>query len=174
MQFILILLMFFYLGSLQAVDETDWLNCWRGSCELSGKQMLSDADAVRLARLEQNEAMTVGDVERVASFWTEDITLRRGFGASIIGKDAYRAIIEATPNDQSLIYVREPEFIEVSSDWPLAFESGTWTARVGDMPVISGRYSAQWVKREGRWLIRSEVFVALTCHDDSCVWQALP
>ena len=27
--------------------------------------------------------------------------------------------------------------------------------------VISGRYSAQWVKRDGNWLIRSEVFVAL-------------
>ena len=27
--------------------------------------------------------------------------------------------------------------------------------------VIGGRYSAQWVKRGDRWLIRSEVFVAL-------------
>jgi len=31
---------------------------------------LSDDDAVRQARLEQNEAMVVGDVERVASFST--------------------------------------------------------------------------------------------------------
>jgi hypothetical protein len=33
----------------------------------------------------------------------------------------------------------------------------------GDGPaVVEGRYSAQWVKRGGKWLIRSEVFVALT------------
>jgi hypothetical protein len=28
--------------------------------------------------------------------------------------------------------------------------------------VIGGSYSAQWVKRADKWLIRSEVFVALT------------
>jgi hypothetical protein len=40
--------------------------------------------------------------------------------------------------------------------------------------VIGGRYSAQWVKRDGRWLIRSEVFVALTCAGAGCEAAAVP
>jgi hypothetical protein len=76
-----------------------------------------------------------------------------------------------------MIFVREPEFIEASPNWPLAYESGTWTGRHGnpDGPaVISGRYSAQWVKRDGHWLIRSEVFVALHCSGDGCALPAQP
>lgn len=144
---------------------------------LPQKLFNSDVDAVRQARMDQNEAMAVGDTERIASFWTDDITLRRGFGTSVIGKDAYRALIDTAPNEKSLIYVREPDFIEVSSGWPLAFESGTWTARRGSLdnpPLVTGRYSAQWVKREGHWFIRSELFVALTCTDGACGWPVLP
>ena len=40
--------------------------------------------------------------------------------------------------------------------------------------VISGRYAAQWVQRDGRWLIRSELFVALHCADAGCSFMALP
>jgi len=36
--------------------------------------------------------------------------------------------------------------------------------------VIGGRYAAQWHRISGRWLIRSEVFVALTCSGDPCRW----
>jgi ketosteroid isomerase-like protein len=143
----------------------------------SQKSAVDDAEAVRQARLDQNYAMAAGDVERVASFWTDDITLRRGLGASIIGKDAYRALLDTAPNEMSLIYVREPDLIEISPHWPLAYESGTWTARresTDGLAVITGRYSAQWVKREGYWLIRSEIFVALICSDDACIWSALP
>jgi hypothetical protein len=40
--------------------------------------------------------------------------------------------------------------------------------------VIGGRYSAQWVKRGDRWLIRAEVFVALTCSEVGCEATAVP
>ena len=139
--------------------------------------LADDADEVRQARLDQNYAMAAGDVEHAASFWTDDVTLRRGLGTSIIGKEAYRALLDVAPNEKSLIYVREPDFIEISPHWPLAYESGMWTARRGsaDGPtVITGRYSAQWVKRGGSWLIRSEIFVALTCNDDACTYLAVP
>jgi ketosteroid isomerase-like protein len=141
------------------------------------KSLVNDAEMVRQARLYQNDAMAIGNIEAAASFWTEDITLRRGLGASIIGKDAYRALLDPSPNESSLIYVREPDLIDISPHWPLAYESGTWTARRGGMDgpiMITGRYSAQWVKRDGYWLIRSEIFVALTCTDLTSNWPALP
>jgi hypothetical protein len=61
--------------------------------------------------------------------------------------------------------------------WPLGYEEGTWTGRLGSATgtiVITGRYAAQWVKRGGQWLIRSEVFVALTCADAGCKYQSAP
>jgi len=139
--------------------------------------LMAEVEQVRKARLDQNRAMAVGDAKLAASFWTDDVTLRGGLGSSVVGKDAYRALLDIAPNEKSFIYVREPDFIEVSSDWPLAYESGIWTARYGRAegpPIITGRYSAQWVKREGHWLIRSEVFVAITCHGDASAWSALP
>ena len=70
-----------------------------------------------------------------------------------------------------LIYQRLTKDVEVSPKWPLAFETGTWEGHHGTIAgpvVIGGRYSAQWVKRGERWLIRSEVFVALTCSGVGC------
>jgi ketosteroid isomerase-like protein len=141
------------------------------------ESLMAEEDQVRQARLAQNRAMAVGDAKLAASFWTDDVTLRGGLGSSVVGKDAYRALLELAPSEKHFIYVREPAFIEVSSDWPLAYESGIWTARYGSAdgpPMITGRYSAQWVKRDRHWLIRSEVFVAITCHDDASSWPARP
>lgn len=124
-----------------------------------------DVEAIRSARVEQNRAIAAGDAARAAEFWTDDVTLRRGLGAAVTGREAYMKLV-AEP--AGLTYERTPEEIDVSPHWPLAFESGTWIARAKGEEVIRGRYSAQWVKRDGRWLIRSEVFVALTCKSTGC------
>ena len=125
---------------------------------------VNDVDMVSQARHEQNVAIAAGNIEAASLFWTEDVTLRGGLGSCISGRDAYRALFDSPRNENSLIYVREPDLIEISRDWPLAFESGTWVAKRGSLegPIaITGRYAAQWVKCDGHWLIRSEVFVAL-------------
>jgi ketosteroid isomerase-like protein len=136
-----------------------------------------DAAAIRAARIVQNAAMAAGDVERAATWWTDDIAIRRGLGASISGKAAYEAILEVAPvSDTALVYDRKTTGVNVSDHWPLAFETGTWIARRGGKgpALITGQYSAQWVRREGKWLIRGEVFVALTCTGAGCESKALP
>jgi len=137
-----------------------------------------DVAAVRTARAEQNRAIADGDADRIASFWTDDVTARSGLGTFVTGRAAYRErIVAIGPAGTRLVYARNPASIVVSDHWPLAFESGSWTARIGDAhgaEVMGGRYSAQWVKREGRWLIRSEVFVALTCRASGCTLSAAP
>ena len=134
--------------------------------------------AIRDARIAQNRAIVEGDLDRVASFWTEDVTVRRGLGAPVSGRAASRQAFEPTgPAGSRLIYQRRTRGIEVSSHWPLAFETGTWEGHLGTVSgptVIGGRYSAQWVKRGGRWLIRSEVFVALSCAGVGCQSAAEP
>ena len=137
-----------------------------------------DTAAIRAARIAQNKAMASGDLDRVASYWTEDVTVRRALGQPLSGREAARKALEppAAPAPH-LIYQRIARDVEVSPTWPLAFETGTWEGHQGTVSgpiVIGGRFSAQWVKRDGRWLIRSEVFVALTCSGAGCEAAAVP
>ena len=128
-----------------------------------------EAAAVRAARAAQNTAIAAGDLDRAASFWTDDVVIRSALGRVIQGRATYRSTLGA---DTATTYRREPDRVDVSDNerWPLAFESGTWTSRdpKNGRPLIRGRYAAQWIKRDGRWLIRSEVFVALGCANSGC------
>lgn len=136
-----------------------------------------DATAIRTARRAQNAAMAAGDVDRTATYWTEDVSIRSGLGFERRGIETYRQRIARAPiPDTALVYERVTNEVNVSARWPLAFETGTWTSRAGGKgpSLMGGRYSAQWVKRDGRWLIRSEVFVALTCSGTGCGAAAVP
>jgi ketosteroid isomerase-like protein len=133
---------------------------------------------IRTARATQTKAMADRDFDLAASFWTEDVTMRRALGHAITGRSDYREMVVSTstgPN--AVIYQRVPVSVDVSDCWPLAYEEGRWSGHLGDadaQAVIAGRYAAQWVKRDGRWLIRSEVYVALTCDGAGCRFEALP
>jgi ketosteroid isomerase-like protein len=138
----------------------------------------ADRGAIRSARMAQNAAMAAGDLDRAASFWTEDVTVRRALGQPLSGKDAARKALETPPAPAAhLVYQRLTKDVDVSAQWPLAFETGTWEGHLGTVAgavVIGGRYSAQWVKRGDSWLIRSEVFVALSCSGSGCEAVAVP
>jgi len=134
----------------------------------------SDEHAIRAAREAQNVAIAVRNLDSIASFWCHDVQVTAGLGLAFRGRDVYR---HAFLLDSALTYQRVPESIIVNSRWPIASESGTWTGRWRgrtDPPVLSGRYSAQWVKVDGRWLIRSELFVARDCSGPGCQWPARP
>ena len=141
----------------------------------------AEALAVRSARAAQNRAIAALDTAAIASFWTEDVEIRRGLGALVVGRNAYKQLFNpdsgAVARGEELIYQREPASVNMSAQWPLAYEEGTWVGHLGraDGPaLIGGRYAAQWVKRGGRWLIRGEVYVALTCSGAGCASAAMP
>jgi ketosteroid isomerase-like protein len=125
----------------------------------------ADQMAVRAARLRQNAAIVARNLDEIAAYWTSDVTICRGLGVQLAGKAAYRTLFAAdTGSPSDIVYVREPNSVDVAANWPLAFETGIWKGHLGGPQgpiVISGKYSAQWVKRGGQWLIRAEVFVAL-------------
>jgi len=135
--------------------------------------------AIRAARIAQTQAMAADDLDKVVTWWVPDITIRRAMGQPVDGAEAARKLLQppATPSPNRLIYQREPVAVQVSPNWPLAYEEGRWSGHPGSVanaPVIGGRYSAQWVLRDGKWLIRSEVFVALTCSGAGCTFPAAP
>lgn len=137
-----------------------------------------DEHAVRSARALQNKAIASGDIDRVAAFWTDDVEIRRGLGQLIVGRAAYRQLFVPSSNpDAAVVYQREPAIVTISTRWPLAYESGAWAGHLGGVngpAVIGGSYAAQWVKRDGRWLIRGEVYVALECAAQGCAFVSAP
>jgi ketosteroid isomerase-like protein len=151
------------------------------ACAGSATNESGEAQAVRTARAAQNRAIAALDTAAVASFWTEDVEIRRGLCVLVTGREAYKKLFNpdsaAIARGEELIYQREPERVEVSAHWPLAYEEGAWVGHLGRAdgpPQISGRYAAQWVKRGGRWLIRGEVYVALNCSGAGCASAAAP
>ncbi len=56
----------------------------------------ADEAAVRAARAEQNAAIAERDIERVAQFWTEDVTIVAGLGFSMRGRESYRQAFALT------------------------------------------------------------------------------
>jgi ketosteroid isomerase-like protein len=141
-------------------------------------QAATDQEAIKAARLRQNAAIAAHRIDEIAAGWTDDVTICRGLGTQLAGKAAYRKLFESDALlPGGIVYRREPSAIEVSPHWPLAFETGVWSGHLGGANgpvVISGRYSAQWVRRDGRWLIRSEVFVALNGAGSGLKLKAAP
>ncbi len=138
----------------------------------------ADEAAIRQARTLQTQALAAGDLDKVVSYWSPDITIRRALGQPVADAAAARKLLEPTGSAATpIIYQREAVAVEVSPHWPMAYEEGRWSGHPGGVTspaIIGGRYSAQWVKRDGRWLIRSEVFVALTCADNGCKFPSAP
>lgn len=139
-----------------------------------------DEAAIKEARRLQTQALARNDLDTVVKYWDPAITIRRALGHPVDGAAAARKLLEptGTPNPATaIVYQREATSVSVSPNWPLAYEEGRWSGHVGNAdakPILSGKYAAQWVKRNGTWLIRSEVFVAIDCADAGCKAAALP
>lgn len=148
------------------------------SASVVAKDAGSGRSAIEQARLRQNAAIVRGDLVEIAAYWTDDVTICRGLGAQLAGKPAYLELFAADAKSaEKIVYQRRPTSVEVSSVWPLAFETGEWQGHLGTEQgptVIGGRYSAQWVKRGDRWLIRSEVFVALEGSGSGLQMKSVP
>jgi hypothetical protein len=112
----------------------------------STRQPSREAAAVRAARTAQNAAIAAGDLDRAASYWTDDVVIRSALGRVIQGRATYRSTLGA---DSVTLYRREPERVDVSDNerWPLAFESGSWTGRDPKSGLVAGSSSRRFSSR---------------------------
>ena len=131
-----------------------------------------EREQIREVRAEYNDAIARHDVASIISFLDDEYQITTSLGQLIQDRDgeaeSWQDLFESR---RDLLYVRSPESIEISADYPLAAEIGTWvgTWSTSEGPVrTGGRYTAMWRRVDATWKVRSELFVALYCNGVSC------
>ncbi len=126
-------------------------------------QVKNDKDEILHLRNAYNEALKTFNDELSFSFLTDDTQSTISNGTLIQGKENLKEYIRNT-SGQKMYWVRTPNEIDVNTELGLAWEAGTWkgyTMDSGQKSVTGGKYSAQWIKVNGRWKINSQLFVKL-------------
>lgn len=146
------------------------------ACLLFGTPVVAqtdtDAERIRALRAQSNAAIARHDVPAILSFLDDEFHVTAGSGTMFQGVDEMGdAFARQFAEFSDVKYVRTIESIEISASAPLAAEVGTWvgtwTTPAGPLRT-GGRYSASWRKRDGEWVIRSELFVTLFCEGTGC------
>lgn len=122
----------------------------------------SDVDEIKSVRQASNQALRNYDEELNSTFLTEDVLITTGAGTLLSGKAELMDYINNSTGPK-MYWVRTPSEIKVNPQTQLAWETGTWEGFYADSsdPVVGGKYSAQWTKKSGIWLIQSQLFVTL-------------
>jgi ketosteroid isomerase-like protein len=134
-------------------------------------QEASDEEQIRIERARYNDAIANHDVPGIVSFHDEEYQVTTSLGQLEQGRDDAVAWEQLIATREDVVYVRSPESIEVSRDYPLAAEVGTWVgtwSTIDGQVRTGGRFSAMWRKVDGDWKVRSELFVALYCEGMRC------
>jgi ketosteroid isomerase-like protein len=122
----------------------------------------AEVSQILAQREASNQALRAFDDELNASFSTEDALITTGAGTLISGKKELIKYIQESTGPR-MYWIRTPDEVLVNPKTMLAWETGTWKGYVegSDEAVVGGKYSAQWTKASGIWLIQSQLFVAL-------------
>jgi ketosteroid isomerase-like protein len=135
------------------------------------EQTQSDEAAIRSARAASNKAIADHDAAALASGWLPEFWLVSSTNAQSAGRDVARdGFAQLFSSRPDVVYIREPEQIDVNPSWAQAAESGHWTGRwtqTDGVTQVGGRYFAKWRKVGGRWLLLTEVFVQTSCSGSS-------
>lgn len=131
------------------------------SSQMSFSQVKTDEELIRNARRASNDAIARHDADGISQFWLDDYVVIRGSGVIEYGKEPNRIewmrIFKESPNTY---FERIPSEITISkNNATLAWESGEWKGF--NTYSKGGRYSAQWKRKDGEWLLQAELFVAL-------------
>lgn len=127
----------------------------------------SDEQLIRAARAESNQAFARRDLTGASRHWLPEFTIVTSRNERNVGRDSARAALRQTFSSRAnVVYVREPETIEVNPQWGHAAESGRWTGRWSDSygsTRVGGVYFAKWRKVNNEWKLLAEVFVQTSC-----------
>lgn len=121
---------------------------------------------IRSARLASNQAIQARDLDALTQFWEPEIQVTTSSGSHLSGSEAYRAAFQKQfVKFADISYVRTPTTIKIDQEGSKAAESGQWTGKYKDadgVKEVKGTYMAMWRWNGLVWLIRSELYVALS------------
>lgn len=122
----------------------------------------AEVSQILAQREASNQALRAFDDELNTSFSTEDALITTGAGTLISGKKELIKYIQESTGPK-MYWTRTPDEVLVNPKTMLAWETGTWKGYVegSEEAVVGGKYSAQWTKKSGTWLIQSQLFVTL-------------
>ena len=129
----------------------------------------ADVEAIKALRQADNVAIARRDFAPVKGLFDPDYHVIRGAsGLTMAGPDATEALLkDDIAKDPGFVgYERSAEQVEIGMGGMRAAEHGRWVGRWNEPDgamALSGVYLAMWVKTGGRWTLKSEAFVALTC-----------
>tara|TARA_R110002049_G_C9110975_1_gene557726 strand:- start:1180 stop:1638 length:459 start_codon:yes stop_codon:yes gene_type:complete len=122
-----------------------------------------------------NLAIKNQQIENILEYLTEDINIVASNGEIFSGKIAFKnALTNVFNRNPDLYFVRNPEEVLINTKDNIAWKKGTWTAlgpETDSWKNYGGNYSAYWVKIDGTWKIKSELFVRLYCNKQNNACQ---
>ncbi len=132
-----------------------------------GEALSVQVGEIEAQRQRFNQAIAERDLAEIEAVLLPDYHIVTSRNGQWTGREAsvenWGSVFAGDPNEA---YVRTPRDIQVFERWGTAEELGDWEGtRIvrGESVIVSGRYAARWVRREGRWLLLAEVFTALDC-----------
>jgi ketosteroid isomerase-like protein len=119
-----------------------------------------DIATIKSCRAASNDAIARHDVDGIAKYWLDDFVQIIGRGVYQTGKDSivasWKTLFKKSPQ---VSYVRNPNEIVVSDNDTMAWERGKW---IGIHSYSKGgNYAAMWIKRNGTWMLKAELYVSL-------------
>lgn len=136
-------------------------------CAPAALRAQDDESLIRAARARYNRAIAAHDTVALTKDWLPEFSTVSSTNVQSVGRDVVRArLVELFRTRPDVVYVREPDTIEVNRSWGQAAESGHWTGRwtqADGVTLVGGSYFAKWRKVDGRWQLLTEVFVQTSC-----------
>ena len=124
----------------------------------------NDVAIIKSYRLASNDAIARHDVDGITKYWLDDFVQVIGRGTYQTGKDSITASLKNLfDSNPQVAYVRKPDEIVISDNDTMAWESGKWIGI--NSYSKGGNYAAMWIKRDGNWMLKAELFVSLKDND---------
>ena len=125
---------------------------WAGDHE---KKMNSDDLKAHLEEALTNlsKAVTAGDADAIATFYTDDVKIMAPNAETTVGNDAIAAILAEQKPDADFTV----DEVEMAGKW--AWQTGKYTFKTPEGTQIDqGKYLAIWKKTDDGWLIHRDAF----------------
>jgi ketosteroid isomerase-like protein len=130
------------------------------SNSISAQTKNADIEMIKSYRASSNAAIAAHNVNGISKFWLDDFVQVIGRGTYQTGKENIAASWKALFDSNAQVsYVRNPEEIIISDNDTLAWENGKWIGV--NTYSKGGNYAAMWIKRNGVWMLKAELFVSL-------------